>query len=150
MLIISGAVYGSHSFRLCTIVFTLFDSPKSHNFTREKSERKTRILSSFTSRWQISLFQKKERNILAEWFQQSNLWRSFLYLECMYSIAAAICLATRFAWSSPMPLSETFDVKSPIKTSRSWTRVKNEKFLCRFVDYQAKFLLAYLVAHILG
>lgn len=34
----------------------------------------------------------------------------------MYSIAAAICLATRFAWSSPMPLSETFDVKSPIET----------------------------------
>ena len=31
----------------------------------------------------------------------------------MYSRAAAICLATRFEWSSPIPLSETFDVKSP-------------------------------------
>lgn len=57
---ISGAVYGSHSFRRCTIEFTFFDSPKSHNLTREKSERKTKMLSSFTSRWQMSL-QANER-----------------------------------------------------------------------------------------
>lgn len=37
----------------------------------------------------------------------------------MYSRAAAICLATRFEWSSPMPLSETFDVKSPVGNKQS-------------------------------
>lgn len=117
MLIISGAVYGSHSFLRCTIVLTFLDSPKSQSFTREKSERKTRILSSFTSRWQISLLNIKsnEKNLVIRW--KVSIWtlKGFHchYFKCIYSRAAAICLATRLEWSSPMPLSETFDVKSP-------------------------------------
>lgn len=73
MLIISGAVYGSHSFLRCTIVLTFLDSPKSHSFTREKSERKTKMLSSFTSRWQISLFNKKMDKKIASGEKFMNL-----------------------------------------------------------------------------
>lgn len=69
---ISGAVYGSHSFRRWTIVFTFFDSPKSHNLTREKSDRNTKMLSSFTSRWQMSL--KANETFRVERFAFNNGW----------------------------------------------------------------------------
>lgn len=46
-------------------------------------------------------------DIRLNWMIQSS------HFKCIYSKAAAICLATRFEWSSPIPLSETFDVKSP-------------------------------------
>lgn len=114
---ISGAVYGSHSFRRCTIEFTFFDSPKSHNLTREKSDRNTKMLSSFTSRWQMSLKAREAFRIEHRAFNNDCP-----YFWCTNSSAAAICRATRFECSSPMPLSETFDVRSPAK----WTENDNQ------------------------
>lgn len=35
------------------------------------------------------------------------------HFECMKSNAEAICLATRFVCNSPIPMSDTFDVRSP-------------------------------------
>lgn len=64
------------------------------------------------------------------------------YFKCIYSRAAAICLATRLEWSSPMPLSETFDVKSP----KSRKEKRHFEFEYRFVDYKAE---SYQVARIL-
>lgn len=71
------------------------------------------------------------------------------YFKCMYSRAAAICLATRFEWSSPMPLSETFDVKSPARMNWKGKGSKKTEFPLNFeyiVDYRAEL---YLKARIL-
>lgn len=46
----SGGLYGNHSFRRCTRLSVLRDSPKSHSLTREKSDRQTNTLSNLTSR----------------------------------------------------------------------------------------------------
>lgn len=68
----------------------------------------------------IFLCRREEEDVKK--ISQQNYYFQFLYFKCMYSRAAAICLATRFEWSSPMPLSETFDVKSPIGRMRSRRR----------------------------
>lgn len=85
----SGGQYGSHSWRLVISVFTFLVSPKSHSLIREKSDLKINMLSNFTSLCTNSL-----------------LWRC--------SRAAPNCLATLFVCNSPMPVSDTLDVKSPI------------------------------------
>lgn len=84
----SGGEYGSHSLCRRTTVFTRLVSPKSHNLIREKSLLNTRMLSSLMSRC-----------------TNSRLW--------IWCTAAANCLATLFAWSSPNPVSVTLDVRSP-------------------------------------
>ena len=84
----SGGEYGSHSLCRRTTVFILLVSPKSHSLIREKSLLNTRMLSSLMSRC-----------------TSSRLW--------MWCTAAASCLATLFAWSSPKPVSVTLDVRSP-------------------------------------
>lgn len=95
----SGGEYGSHSLCRRTTVFTRLVSPKSHNLIREKSLLNTRILSSLMSRC-----------------TNSRLW--------IWCTAAANCLATLFAWSSPNPVSVTLDVKSPKNGWIIWDVIK--------------------------
>lgn len=70
----SGGLYGNHSFRLWTNVLSFLDSPKSHNLTREKSDRHTSTLSSFTSRWTISLQHSSKTKYN---FYYVNIFRKF-------------------------------------------------------------------------
>lgn len=99
----SGGEYGSHSLCLRTTVLTRLVSPKSHSLIREKSLRNTSILSSLISRCTSSRL-------------------------CMWCTAAASCLATLFACSSPNPVSVTFDVRSP---ENRWRQLR-----CIFVQQQ--------------
>lgn len=104
----SGGEYGSHSLCLRTTVLTRLVSPKSQSLIREKSLRNTSILSSLMSRCTSSRL-------------------------CMWCTAAASCLATLFAWSSPSPVSVTFDVRSPenhVTATKTYSRIKCE---CHFL-----------------